>query len=115
MKTQQIYIRFLNLLQTIEGTGELPNIDPDARRLLEAIAVRSAQGQPLTVTEAMTLQHIASPATIHRKLDVLRESGMIETQFEGANRRTKYLIPTADAQTYFETVGRAMQRALKTA
>ena len=59
---------------------------------------------------------IASPATLHRKLDELREGGLIEQTFEGKNRRTKYLCPTPQAEKYFSQVGAVMQQAgLKTA
>jgi DNA-binding MarR family transcriptional regulator len=111
MDNQHIYLRFLSLLHTIEGKGELPQLDLDAKKLLEVIAVRHTQGQPLTVSDAMALTHVASPATIHRKLDLLREIGMIETQFEGSNRRTKYLRPTTQAEKYFATVGEVMHQA----
>ncbi len=108
----QIYLRFLTLLQTIEGKGEIPALDLDAKKLLETIAVRNEQGKPLTVTDAMGMAHIASPATIHRKLDLLREMGMIDTQFEGTNRRTKFLVPTPKAAQYFQTHSKAMNQAL---
>ena len=107
-----IYLRFLTLLHTIEGKGELPALDLDAKKLLETIAVRHTQGKPLTVTEAMGMSHIASPATIHRKLDVLREIGMIDTQFEGSNRRTKFLVPTPQAVQYFQTFSKVMNQAM---
>jgi len=110
--SNHIYLRFLTLLHTIEGKGELLALDLDAKKLLETIAVRHAQGKPLTVTEAMAMAHIASPATIHRKLDVLREIGMIETQFEGSNRRTKFLVPTPQAAKYFQTHSQVMDQAL---
>ena len=87
-------------------------MDLDAKKLLETIAVRHSQGKPLTVTEAMAMSHIASPATIHRKLDVLREIGMIDTQFEGTNRRTKFLVPTKAANAYFDRMSGAMQSAV---
>ena len=116
MQNQSIYLRFLSLLHAIEGKGELPNLDLDAKRLLEVIGVQHSQGKPLTVSDAMAMTHIASPATIHRKLDVLREIGMIDTHFEGKNRRTKYLCPTPQAEKYFSQVGAVMQQAgLKTA
>jgi len=67
------------------------------------------------VTEAMALDHIASPATIHRKLDQLRELGMIDTVFEGKNRRTKYLVPTKAASDYFANMGKAVQQAIASA
>jgi len=107
-----IYIRFLTLLHSIEGKGEIPVLDLDAKKLLETIAVRHSQGKPLTVTEAMAMSHIASPATIHRKLDVLREIGMIDTHFEGSNRRTKFLVPTTQAVHYFQTYSKVMDQAM---
>jgi DNA-binding MarR family transcriptional regulator len=111
MQNQSIYLRFLSLLHAIEGKGELPNLDLDAKRLLEVIGVQHSQGKPLTVSDAMAMTQIASPATIHRKLDVLREIGMIDTHFEGKNRRTKYLCPTPQAEKYFSQVGEVMQQA----
>jgi Fe2+ or Zn2+ uptake regulation protein len=112
MPSKQVYLRFLNLIHTLEGGQHAPVMDLDAKKILEVIAVRHAQEKPLTVTDAMALNTIASPATIHRKLDQLRELGMIDTVFEGSNRRTKFLIPTQAAHDYFEKVGAAMQQAL---
>ncbi len=112
MPSKQVYLRFLNLIHTLEGGQHAPAMDLDAKKILEVIAVRHAQDKPLTVTDAMALNTIASPATIHRKLDQLRELGMIDTVFEGSNRRTKFLIPTQAAHDYFEKVGAAMQQAL---
>jgi DNA-binding MarR family transcriptional regulator len=83
--------------------------------LLDVIGLRNDQKKPLTVTEAMALDHIASPATIHRKLDQLRELGMIDTVFEGKNRRTKYLVPTKVAADYFANMGKAVQQAIASA
>ncbi len=114
MKAQQMYLRFLNVLHALEKESELPALDLECRRLLEEIAVRQQDGQTMTVTEAMTLSAIASPATLHRKLHALLESGLIAHHFEGENRRTKYVVCTDKAMKYFERAGRAMQRSFKT-
>ena len=113
MPSKQVYLRFLNLIHALEGGQHAPAMDLDAKKILEVIAVRHAENKPLTVTDAMALNTIASPATIHRKLDQLREMGMIEAFFEGSNRRTKYMVPTATAQRYFEKVEKALQNTLK--
>ncbi len=81
MESKQIYLRFLNLIHALDGGANTPAMDLDAKKLLEVIAVRHAAEKPLTVTDAMALNSIASPATIHRKLDQLRELGMIDTVF----------------------------------
>lgn len=115
MPTKQIYLRFLNLIHALEDGKNAPAMDLDAKKLLEVIAVRHEQEKPLTVTDAMALTSIASPATIHRKLDQLRELNMIESVFEGKNRRTKYLVPTQAAHDYFEDISQAMRQALSQA
>ena len=115
MKAHQVYLRFLNVLHALEAESELPAMDLECRRLLEEIAVRQHADSPLTVTEVMGLSSIASPATMHRKLDALLEMGLIEHRFEGDNRRTKYVVCTDVSMKYFERAGRAMQRSLKTA
>ncbi len=112
METKQIYLRFLNLVHALDSGEGAPAMDLDAKKLLEVIAVCHEAQKPLTVTDAMALNSIASPATIHRKLDQLRELGFIDTVFEGKNRRTKYLVPTEAAHTYFGKVGEVMQQAL---
>lgn len=112
MDSKQIYLRFLNLIHALDGSANAPAMDLDAKKLLEVIAVCHASEKPLTVTDAMALNAIASPATIHRKLDQLRELGMIDTVFEGKNRRTKYLVPTSMAHDYFKQLGNVMKQAL---
>ena len=107
------YLRFLSIVQTLDGTAATHTaLDEVSKKLLEVVALRHQQGQAMSVSEAMTMHQIASPATIHRKLDQLRELGMIDTVFEGKNRRTKFLVPTQAAHQYFEKIGQVMQQAL---
>ena len=108
---RETYLRFLSLAQALDGAS-VPTVDETARHLLQLIALRHAQGNALTVTDAMAMSTVASPATIHRKLDALREAGLIDQTFEGKNRRTKYLVPTQAAQNYFDQVGKVMEQAL---
>jgi DNA-binding MarR family transcriptional regulator len=114
MTSSSAYLRFLNLTHAVND--QLGNADVDllALRLLEAIAIADAKGTHLTVTEAMSLREIASPATMHRKLNTLLDAGLILQTYEGKNRRTKYLVPTASAAKHFEQLGKAMLSALHT-
>jgi DNA-binding MarR family transcriptional regulator len=109
------YIRFLHLTQALlDGSTHLEGIDETAKHLLNVIAVSYANGKALTVTEAMSMKSVASPATIHRKLDALLELGLVEQTFEGKNRRTKYLVPTKLADKHFSSLGNAMMQVLST-
>jgi len=107
------YLRFLRLARALnQNKNIVKDVDATAMLLLNEIAIQHLDDKPMTVTEAMLLSNIASPATIHRKLDELRELGLIEQIFEGANRRTKFLVPTKLAIAYFEKMSEAMTGAV---
>lgn len=108
MTNSSTYIRFINLTHAVTSEFEGAGIDLLSLRLLEAIAIAHSEGTALTVTDAMALSAIASPATMHRKLTNLLDAKLIEQVFEGKNRRTKYLVPTAQASKYFEQLGKAL-------
>jgi DNA-binding MarR family transcriptional regulator len=95
----------------ISRTAEVfPDIDLTARALLDAIALCNVEA--LTVTEAMDMYHLASPATLHRKLNDLMMFGYIEHRYEGTNRRTKYLHPTQKSLDIYKELGKAMKEAV---
>jgi DNA-binding MarR family transcriptional regulator len=105
------YLRFLQLVSTLQGDSVGISVDLTALRLLEAVAVAHANGSALTVTKAMSLNNIASPATLHRKLTALLDANYIEFEFVGKNRRTKYVVPTKNAAQYFSKLGNALAAA----
>lgn len=112
MKTS--YLRYLQLIEALntEPSSKMSDIDPLAKQLLDKILLRHTQDNPMTVSNAMELSCIASPATIQRKLDLLREAGLIEQVFKGKNRRTKYLVTTALSEQYFKELSDAMAQAV---
>jgi DNA-binding MarR family transcriptional regulator len=67
----------------------------------------------MPVTAAMNQPQIASPATLHRKLDDLRLLGLISHEFEGKNRRTKYLKMSTAGRLYTTLMSQAMERAMQ--
>lgn len=107
------YLRFLKLRDSIEQTSMLKSLDECARRLLEVIFAKHQSGRTLTISEAMLLSSIASPATIHRKINILLTSGLVEFEFRNGNNRTKYLVPTKLANTHYEILGRALAKAFQ--
>ena len=72
----KLYLRFLRIARAVEiQNTPVKNIDSTAMLLLNEIAVQHLDGKNITVTQAMLLSNIASPATVHRKLDELRAAG----------------------------------------
>lgn len=101
-----LYLKFLSHVDSFDL-----KVDITAQRLLEVISV-CARHEPLNVTEAMQLHELGSQATLHRKLDDLREAGLIFHQYEGKNRRTKFLYPTQKALNHFSKLSAAMMVAI---
>ena len=110
LNMKKTYLRFLSLVHALDSEP-VSALDETSKHLLQIIVLQHDQGKTLTVTDAMSMAHVASPATIHRKLDALREAGFVAQTFEGKNRRTKYLTPTALADAYFEKLGQVMAQA----
>lgn len=100
-------------LKFIDKTVEI-NIPCDltAQRLLEWITVRDEK--PPTVMNTMNCG-IASPATIHRKIDDLLALGLVELTLKPGNRRTKYIVPTKNAHAHFKKLGAVMFQIVKEA
>ncbi len=112
MKTKNLYLHFFNLQQVVHSK-EQPHIDLESRKILENIAWHYESGKALSVTEVMDLSHIASAATIHRKLDLLRDLGLIKSIHLGENRRTKYMAPTKLSSHYFDSLSKLMLKTIK--
>ena len=105
-----LYIKFLSHSADIEPSKNF-KVDFTAEKLLDIIGCCHFH-EPLTVTEAMSLQEIGSPATIHRKLDDLLIAGLIWHEQMPDNKRTKYLRLTIKAVGYYALMSEAMVNAV---
>lgn len=105
--TTSAYIVFLQARHELD-VQTLFGLPADERELLEIVAVHAAKAKPLTVSQFMGLIHLASPATLHRKLTNLLEARMIVLTHEGKNRRTKYIHPSEFAMDYFRSACAAL-------
>lgn len=107
------YFRFMTLLSKLDDGHPIQGVDAQARQLLDAIALHHHLGTPLTVTTAMALNSIASPATIHRKLEDLKSKGLVRSEFHEGNMRTKYLVPSRLANQRYDRLHREMHKSLR--
>ena len=107
-------LKYLDFLfatyQAREVNHKLLLIPPDEQRLLEIIAVRHAKHQTLTMMQALELrdQLFLSPSAVSRKVDNLREAGLIHVVTDRADRRVKFIEPAEKALIYFELLGALM-------
>jgi len=102
------YLRLIQTIHRLESQGPFQRLDAESVRLLEIITVAHVEGHPMTVSTAMKLSAIASPASIHRKLELLRVANLITHQFNEGNRRTKYLAPTPLTLKHYDLLSAEM-------
>ncbi len=105
----QAYLRLVKVVLSMENQGPFKGLDQASIKLLEVIALGELEGTPLQVTKAMELKHIASPASIHRKLEALRAQGLIDHVYEEGNQRTKFLRPTELALGHYAQISQEMK------
>lgn len=101
------YLRFLQLSRVMtQDTAEPLGVNEKA--LLEAIAMAWNTGAPLSVREAISIERLGSPATLHKRLVALRTKGLVWDIAVNGDRRTKRLGPTEKALEYFDKLGKAL-------
>ena len=75
-----VYLKFLQNIAALEPIQlKYKDLSPTAILLLNEIAVKDFEEQPLTVTQAMGFNALGSPANLHRKLDELLKAGMVDS------------------------------------
>ena len=75
------YMRFLRSVTSLEPHNHKhEDLSPTAILLLNKIAVKNFEEQPLTVTQAMGFNALGSAANLHRKINELLDAGMISLE-----------------------------------
>jgi len=105
------YLKFLNLIEAIREIPTFPAMDPVEERLLNLLAATWHVGKRVSVLEAMGLSSEISATTAHRRLKTLRGKGMIALDADKSDTRIKYVVATDLANSYFATLGQALNKA----
>jgi DNA-binding MarR family transcriptional regulator len=108
------YLRFLQLAQAVQALPEGEEMDANELALLEAVVLHWHEQKPMTVREAIGLERLGSPATLHKRITRLREKDMLCTLNLEGDRRAKYLTPTKRSLAYFDHLGQSLTQAHKT-
>ncbi len=104
------YFRFLQLAKTFQAEPSTAAMDANERALLDAVALRWFEGQPMTVREAIALETLGSPATLHKRISRLRQKDMLVAFNQEGDRRAKYLIPSEKTLKLFSELGGSMKK-----
>ena len=104
------YLRFLQLARVVQALPEGMEMDANERALLEAVMLRWHENSPMTVREAIGLNQLGSPATLHKRITRLREKEMLSTFNQEGDRRAKFLVPTERTLAHFSQLGHSLQQ-----
>lgn len=104
------YLRFLNMVEAVRGPT-FPELDSTEERLLSALGAAWHGGRRVPILEAMNLLPDSSTTTLHRRINSLRQKGLLTHESDPLDSRVKYLAPTPAALEYFETMGRCLKQA----
>jgi Fe-S-cluster formation regulator IscX/YfhJ len=104
------YLRFLQLARAVQELPDGSDMDANETALLEAVVLRWHAGQAMTVREAISLEQLGSPATLHKRITRLREKDMLTTFNQEGDRRAKFLVPTDRTLAHFSQLGRTLQQ-----
>jgi DNA-binding MarR family transcriptional regulator len=107
-------IRFLNLLEAIRGLSPFDAMTADEETLLQTLIVRWHAKQDIPISAVMNGMAGASGTTAYRRIVGLRNKGLVQLRVDTADRRVKYVEPTALAKTYRQRIRSALEEAAKT-
>jgi DNA-binding MarR family transcriptional regulator len=112
MKTNETYLRFLELTKLLEKTTTLPLLEPVEKRMLEIVALANIKNKRLSVKDMMSMSDISSPATMHKNIHALVDKGWIFLE-ETEDARRWQLQLTKETLKYFDKLGVAVQKSIK--
>lgn len=86
------YIRFLKLIDTLDGFSDL---NPLQHFMVKKMVVMWGRREKVTVTQVLHFNQLASPSTLHRELNKLKEKGYLSLKTNAIDRRIKEVLPTS--------------------
>lgn len=102
------YLNFLKRRSVGEPSLGIEDFDANQKALFEIAMLNWFQGTPFTVRETIGQSELGSPATLHKRLQRLIAQNMLSSVCMGADRRTKFVMPTAKGLEYLHWLGKQL-------
>ena len=108
------YIRFLNLLDTLDRINPGKKLDYIEESLLNKIVACSHLKESVLVGDLISLSEFGSQATLHGRVKNLSVMGYIKMA-SNADGRKKEVVPTKLAIKRYEEISKCLEKAAKSA
>jgi DNA-binding MarR family transcriptional regulator len=110
--THHLYMQFLeNSLENMPNKSSA-TLTINEQHLLEQIAVRCEQGNPMNVSEACLMRQFGCISTVHHQIHKLSAAGLISLDTVQNNRRKKLINLSSDGLKYFKRFEDCLDKAL---
>ena len=100
--TSQLVLRLFNLLDAIRQMSPFSTMSAEEEQLLGRLVMRWHAQTPFTVSDVMHEDASGSPSTVYRRIVRLREKGLADLRADPADKRIRYVEPTALSREYVQ-------------
>jgi hypothetical protein len=112
MTQQNVYLRFLNLVEAFNPKSNIRGLDSTENQLLNSIMLDDNEGRSVFVGDLIGKHFLGSQATLHGRIQNLCRLGYIELIIQSDARR-KRVMPTRLAYKRFDMLSLCLWRAAK--
>ncbi len=105
------YIRFLNIIATLERSNPGKALDEIEIQLLEFTLRSLDRGEKLLVGDLLKLSQFGSQATLHSRIKNLTALGYLSLVSDKADGRKKFVLPTKAAFKYVQFMSECLDNA----
>jgi len=103
---RKVYLEFL-ISQRLLRQKKYDYITAKDEQLLKIVAIAYANGAPLSVNDLLQTVDMGTRSTVHRRIQKLRQSSLIE--YERTEDRRRYQVnPTEKLLCFFDQLGNSM-------
>ena len=106
------YLRFLNLIDTLDRINPGKKLDAIEKSLLDRIVHAAHVKQSILVGDLISLSELGSQATLHGRLKNLTAMGYIK-MVSNDDGRKKEVLPTKVALKRYDDISKCLEKALK--
>ena len=106
------YLRFLNLIDTLDRINPGKKLDAIEKSLLDRIVNAAHAKQSILVGDLISLSELGSQATLHGRLKNLTAMGYIK-MVSNDDGRKKEVLPTKVALKRYDDISKCLEKALK--
>ena len=105
--------KYLKYLVAFDKSNSKFKLSNDERLLLDVVALAKHNGKVLYVKDLITLNHIASQATLHKALKILVDKKLLEFKITEEDGRLKKVHLTKLAIKRYNELSKAIKDAIR--